>query len=116
MGDDEEGEVTELDRPGRFRQAYQVALATDTQGYCVSKGSDLERSPQELSALCWAAFCTEVLLEEDATFRIQALDCDNLFERLKLASHMLREKKNRLKQQMEKSGLKFRGEEFDEEL
>ena len=116
MGDDEDDDVQELDRRGRFRQACQVALSTDTQGYCLSQGSDLERTPQELTALSWAAFCTNILPEEDATFRIQALDCDNLFDRLKLASHMLRQKKNQLKQQMEKAGLNFRGEEFDEQF
>jgi hypothetical protein len=76
----------------------------------------MERTPQELTAISWAAFCTNLLPEEDATFRIQSLDCDNLFDRLKLASHMLRQKKNQLKQQMEKAGLKFQGEEFDEDL
>lgn len=53
---------------------------------------------------------------EDASFRVQALDCDDLFDRLKLASHMLREKKEMLRQQMKKAGLKFKGEELDEEL
>lgn len=76
----------------------------------------LERSPQELTALSWAAFCTDLFPEEDAAFRIQALDCEDLFERLKLASHMLREKKNKLKQQLKSAGLKFKGEEFDEEF
>jgi hypothetical protein len=69
-----------------------------------------------LTALSWASFCTNVLPEEDASFRVQALDCDDLFDRLKLASHMLREKKNQLRQKMEKAGLKFKGEEFDEEF
>ena len=116
LGDDEEEEVSELDRRGRFRQAYNVALNTDTQGYCVSQSSDIERSPQELTALSWAAFCTNVLPEEDASFRIQALDSEDLFDRLKLGSHMLREKKNQLREQMKKAGLKFKGEEFDEEF
>jgi len=115
LGDDEDEEVSELDRRGRFRQAYNVALATDTQGY-VSSSASSERTPQELTALSWAAFCTNVLPEEDAAFRIQALDCEDLFDRLKLASHMLRDKKNKLRQQMEKAGLKFKGEELDEEL
>lgn len=114
LGDDEDEEVEELDRKGRFRQAYNVALATDTQGYCLPKSPDLERSPQELTALSWAAFCTNLLPDEDAPFRIQALDCTDLFDRLKLGSHMLREKKNKLREQMKKAGLKFKGEDFDE--
>lgn len=105
-----------MDRRGRFRQAYSVALATDTQGYCLPKSAGIERSPQELTAMSWAAFCTNVIPEEDATFRIQALDCTDLFDRLKLGSHMLREKKNHLREQMKKAGLKFKGEEFDEDF
>jgi hypothetical protein len=57
-----------------------------------------------------------VLPEEDASFRVQAMDAEDLFERLKLASHMLREKKNQVGQLMKKAGLKFKGEEFDEEF
>jgi hypothetical protein len=70
-----------------------------------------DRSPQELTALSWASFCTELLPDEDTTFKIQALDCDDLFERLKLASHMLRAKKADLKEKMKKAGLTFRDEE-----
>ena len=33
--DEESDEPIEMDRCGRFRQAYQVALATDTQGFYV---------------------------------------------------------------------------------
>lgn len=113
--DDEDSEEDiELDRRARFRQAYEVACSTDTQGYCVvDKTSD--RTPQELTAISWAAFCTELLLEDDATFRIQALDSDSLFDRLKLASHMLRDKKAQLRVKMQKAGLKFRGEDLDED-
>jgi hypothetical protein len=93
-------------------------MATDTQGYCVSTAASSkdgttssDRSPQELTALSWASFCTELLPEEDATFKIQALDCDDLFERLKLASHMLRAKKADLKAKMKKAGLSVRDED-----
>jgi endonuclease III len=51
------------------------------------------------------------LPDEDTTFKIQALDCDDLFERLKLASDMLRAKKADLKEKMKKAGLPFRDEE-----
>jgi hypothetical protein len=93
-------------------------MATDTQGYCVSSSTtskdgktSSDRSPQELTALSWASFCTELLPDEDTTFKIQALDCDDLFERLKLASHMLRAKKADLKEKMKKAGLTFRDDE-----
>merc|ERR1719261_547990 len=111
--DEESDEPIEMDRCGRFRQAYQVALATDTQGYCVSQGNtqkSQERTPQELTAISWASFCTEILPEVDATYRIQALDSENAFDRLKLASQMLREKKAMLKSKMEKHDIKFGGE------
>jgi hypothetical protein len=58
-GDDEEEEVSELNRKGRFRQAYNGALSTDTQGY-VSSNSAADRTAQELTALSWASFCTNV--------------------------------------------------------
>lgn len=104
-----------MDRRGRFKQAYNVALATDSQGYYLSQGANtVDRSPQELTAVSWAAFCTSTIPEEDATTRILALDCGDLFERLKLASQMLKDKKNRLKSAMEKAGIPFEGEEFDE--
>lgn len=113
--DDDDEEDKEPDRRSRFRTAYQVALATDTQGYRVVKQDTGDRSPQELTAISWAAFCTDILHDEDATFRIQALDCDSLFDRLKLASHMLRSKKDQLRQKMEKAGLQFRNEDMEDE-
>ena len=58
LGDDEEEDVAQLDRSGRFKQAYEVAMSTDTQGYCVSDGSTIDRTPRELAATSWAAFST----------------------------------------------------------
>ena len=114
--DDEEEEEEEcLDRLGRFRGAYDIALSTDTQGYQVKNADAGGRSAQELTAVSWAAFCTDLLPSEESTFRIQALDSDQLFERLKLASQMLREKKARLRVKMHKAGIKFRGEDLDED-
>jgi hypothetical protein len=108
--DDEEEDdenVGELDRRRRFRQAYQVAMDTDTQGYFLPQQQDShDRTPRELTAISWAAFCTELLAEDDATFRIQALDSESLLDRLKLASHMLQEKKAQLQTKMEKAGLR----------
>jgi ribosomal protein S18 acetylase RimI-like enzyme len=109
--EENEGECT-IDRRRRFRRAYEVALATDTQGYQVASATG-DRTPQELTAISWAAFCTELIPEVDATFRIQALDCDNLFDRLKLASGLMRQKKALLRAKMEKAGLKLGGD-FDE--
>jgi hypothetical protein len=93
-----------------------VALSTDAQGYCTQDVSVSDRSPQELTALSWAAFGTEMLPEDDSTYRIQALDCDSLFDRLKLGLHLLREKKSKLREQMQKAGLKLRDTEHDDDI
>lgn len=96
-----------MDRRKRFHHAYTIAMETDTQGYqVVAQQSKLvERTPQELTAISWAAFCTEVYTEADAMFRIQALDSTNLFERLKLALLLLKRKEKEIKLKLEKSGL-----------
>lgn len=93
--------------------AYHTALETDSQGYTVPT-RDVDRSAKELTAISWAAFCTELLAEDDATFRIQALDADDLFERLKLGSYLLRQKKETLRERLKKAGIKYYGEESDE--
>ena len=40
-------------------------------------------------------------------YRIRALDCDNLFDRLKLSLSMLKERKESLQTVMKKSGINF---------
>ena len=82
-------------------------MNTDTQGYQViaQQSSVVERSPQELTAISWAAFCTEVYAEADALYRIQALDSASLFERLKLALQLLKQKEKDIKVKLKKSGL-----------
>lgn len=102
------------DRAARFRKAYEIALATDTQGYQISDTTG-QRSAQQLTALSWAAFCSDLISDEESTYRIQALDSDKLFERLKLAAQMLREKKAQLRVKMQKAGIKFRSEDLDED-
>ena len=112
--DEDDDDDTDADRLKRFRTAYQVAMDTDTQGYQLVNQEVGDRTPQELTAISWAAFCTDNVPEpQDAMFRVQALDTDNLFDRLKLAVFMLRAKKKKLMQQIEKAGLK--GSDFDEE-
>lgn len=121
-GEEEDDEDTDdsfgdLDRLGRFRRAYEVAMATDTQGYTVSSSANRDESlsPRELTAVSWAAFSSELVPSSDATYRIQALDADQLFLRLKLAFQMLREKKAQLRVKMQKAGIRFRGEDLDED-
>jgi len=86
-----------------FEEAYSDAFETDAQGFIVSDSSSTSgRSAKELTAISWAAFCVDDLKITD---RIQALDCDNLFDRLKLAAHTLRGKKNMLAAKLALAGL-----------
>ena len=48
------------------------------------------------------------------TYRIQALDCDNLFDRLKLAVGVMKAKKAALQEEMQKAGLSLREDDEDE--
>ena len=61
--------------------------------------------------MSWAAFCTELLPQDVATYRIQALDCDVLLDRLKLAAYMLRQEKSKVRRRMKKAGLRLVGED-----
>lgn len=116
-GDDDETDFDDnngnRDRLSRFETAYRTALATDTQGYCITSTDEkiLGKTAQELTAVSWAAFCTDLLPEMNPTHRIQALDSDNLFERLKLATHMLRQKETQLKADLVKAGVDVEGDE-----
>lgn len=105
--DDDDDRV--LDRRRRFQQAYRISMETDTQGYVSGSagGNSLSRrSPKELAAVSWASYMTEILPEQDATYRIQAMDETDVFERLKLASYMLREKRDRLQKQLDNAEVK----------
>jgi len=108
--DDEVDTYLDLDRLGRFRQAFAISLASDTQGYRITSNSNNDNngdlSPRELMAVSWAAFCTELVPSEEATYRIQAMDADHLFERLKLALFYLKEKKAQLEEKMTKAGIR----------
>lgn len=130
--DDEEEDVdyTNADRLTLFREAYQIAKATDTQGYTISAQTspeESERSAQDLTAISWAAFtsfpkhykeehplkkstssASTTAVDENINYRIQALDTDDLFERLKLASYMLREEKAELQAKLALAGLKYK--------
>merc|ERR1712127_412437 len=97
----------------RFDKAYDEAYKYDTQGFVVTNSatSSFERSAKELAAISWASFCVgEIKLTE----RIQALDCDNLFDRLKLGAHALRERKNMLAAKLAISGLDASSPDSDE--
>uniref|UniRef100_A0A7S2W004 Lon N-terminal domain-containing protein n=1 Tax=Eucampia antarctica TaxID=49252 RepID=A0A7S2W004_9STRA len=112
--DEDDEDIADLDRSGRFRLAFKTAKATDQQGYINPLlAAKCERSLQDLTAISWAAFCTEEDRLDLAAYRIQALDCDDLFERLKLGSHMMKEKKESLQKLMKKNGIKFESRDDD---
>jgi hypothetical protein len=74
----------------RFNEAYQAALEADNQGYLLPSPSAEEgRSWRELNAISWAAFSTSSSTTNDATYRLSALDMDNITNRLKLAMYWL---------------------------
>lgn len=102
MTEEEIEAETPMDRRQRFQQAYRIAMDTDTGGYVSSSNQEdsENRSPRELTAVSWAAFMTETVPEQDVTYRIQAMDETNVFERLKIASFMLREKRDRMKEEL----------------
>lgn len=87
--DDDDGPT----RIERYREAYEHALESDSQGYMLSSSALSQRSGQELTAISWAAFATEAVDDLDAQFRVQALDTDDLVERLKLGLFLLNEKR-----------------------
>lgn len=82
------------DRMSQYKEAFLQAKNSDSQGYMISSDrKESERDIQDLAAISWAAFCTN---DVDDKYRIQALDINSLFDRLKLGSYMLREKKAEL--------------------
>ena len=110
---------------GQFQFAFHQALNSDTQGYTIMacgtssspsstsldevdntnnnkkrlhknsflSPSETLRSVQHLTALSWSAFCIAPM---DVTYKLQALDCDDLFDRLKLAAYALRELRSKM--------------------
>uniref|UniRef100_A0A7S4R6W7 Lon N-terminal domain-containing protein n=2 Tax=Ditylum brightwellii TaxID=49249 RepID=A0A7S4R6W7_9STRA len=122
--DDDDVDYHNMDRISLFREAFHIAKATDTQGYTISaqhSPEESERSAQDLTAISWAAFTSfpkqlhedskqraTTMIDENVNYRIQALDIDDLFERLKLASFMLREEKAELQAKLALAGLKYK--------
>jgi hypothetical protein len=73
----------------RYKNAYGRAMETGTLL------KDQSRAAQLLTAISWAAF-TSIEDPELEHYRARALDFDDLFERLKLAQYVMREKELRL--------------------
>lgn len=109
---DDEEEEEDQDPYGQFNKAFRQAKASDTQGYMVSEISSVgQRNAQDLTAVSWSAFCTDGV---DIMARLQALDCDDLFDRLKMGSYMLREQKAELEAKLALSDVQVLEEDEDD--
>ena len=122
---DDDSEI--LDRVAQFQQAFEDAKETDNQGYILQPTTATDnlsstdeqvvlRSPKDLTAISWAAFCTgpkdnsKESIKRQA-IQIQALDMTNVIQRMQLAAAMLREEQNSLKAKLALAGIQdiFRG-------
>jgi len=103
----------EEENPKRlFEKAFQIAKSSDTQGYTIQLSSTTEtaeadvdatsknaknRSIQDLTALSWAYLSKDVWDEgEILKYRLQALNINNLLDRLILVYKMLLEQRGKL--------------------
>jgi len=95
------------DMNDQFLEAFVQAKNTDTQGYMISSTDEEPskdcRDARDLTAISWAAFCIDGV---EGPTRLQALDSDNLFNRLKIGSYMLREKKAQLEAKLALIGVR----------
>jgi len=104
-----EADDEKLDRVAQFQKSFESAKETDTFGYVLQpsdvidnlsqpKKGNAVRTPKDLTAVSWAAFCTGDPndIERDV-MKVQALDMLNVMQRLQLASAMLREEKKKLR-------------------
>ena len=113
------------DRVKQFQEAFESARETDHQGYILQPTRAADnitdekfalRSPKDLTAISWAAFCTgsndgsKESIQRQA-MQIQALDMTNVIKRMQLASAMLREEQKNLKAKLALAGIQdiFRG-------
>ena len=119
--DNDPSEETEelIDRRTRFHTAFQNAKESDTYGYVTPSTPTSDnlskptiRSPKDLTALSWAAFCTadasdltEAEELQQNVFKIQALDMTNVMMRLQLSAAMLRMEKKRLRAKLALAGM-----------
>lgn len=99
------GSEVENSRLDRYWTAYQAALESDNQGYVVSSNSRAtkQRSWQELASVSWAAYSTSISQEDDATFRLNAMNMQSITERLDLAMRWLSDVRQDVEQEVSKS-------------
>jgi len=101
--DDDEEEDEDDNRQNRFKDALQAIKLTDMQGYTISTSTSALkslRSIQDLTALSWAYVCTESQPVDILVYRLRALECVDVCQRLKVALMALMERKSKLKLKM----------------
>jgi hypothetical protein len=106
QGGGEEDDDQEFNLMCRYREAYDRILTITSNQYNRSSADSMKH----LIATSWAAF-TVVKDSNLDHYRMRALDYDNIFDRLKLAQNMLREKELRLQGMTLKN--EFSGESRD---
>lgn len=117
--DEDEDDLDVVDRVTQFETAFESAKESDNQGYILqpstatdnlsssNKNDNVLRTPKDLTAISWAAFCTgEPDNVQRQAIQIQALDMTNVIQRLQLASAMLREEQMSLKAKLALAGIK----------
>lgn len=121
---EEEKDDDALDRVAQFERAFEDANESDTFGYVLQPSNAVDnlsqrttrssavRSPKDLTAISWAAFCTGDRndLQRDV-MKIQALDTTNVMQRLQLAAAMLREEKKKWTAKLALAEMKDAGKE-----
>lgn len=117
-------ETSELDRMAQFQEAFESAKEVDTFGYVFQPTNTVDdlsqntskqstvRTPKDLTAISWAAFCTgdQNDIQRDV-IKIQALDMTNVMQRLQLAAAMLREEKKKWKAKLALAKMRDVGKE-----
>lgn len=113
--DDYEDDDDMMNRIGRLKNAFDNAKAADFQGYTLATNvSSTERSIQDLTALSWAYFCCENDPFDVLSFRLRALEINNLNQRLSFALTMMMQRKTKMIQLL-KSGTKIDSRNEDDE-
>jgi len=120
----EDGDET-LDRMSQYQKAFESAKEADTFGYVLQPRTAIDdlsnnpqsssiRTPKDLTAISWAAFCTgEANNVNRDVMKIQALDMVDVSQRLQLAVAMLSEEQKKLKAKLLRAGIR---NIMDEEL
>mmetsp|Transcript_5077 Transcript_5077/g.7488 ORF Transcript_5077/g.7488 Transcript_5077/m.7488 type:complete len:468 (+) Transcript_5077:292-1695(+) len=120
--DDDYDDDEEMDRKSRLQKAFQIAKATDYQGYKVSSDQPATgrgqstRSIQDLTALSWAYFCCENDPMDIISYRLRAIESVDLCGRLNLALSMMNERKEKLSKLLRDQAIDFTNDDDDESM